>query len=108
MDRIDELSNIVQREVADYNNVRDWKAKGYYLEDPQEQVYTIVIVPDPDHPDWPTPSIMMMARVIEDKVIIDEDTTDRPLYEQLVSCGIPRDQIILAYAGEKPPTAENS
>jgi hypothetical protein len=34
------------------------------------------------------------------KVIIDEDTTDRPLVEELIRWDIPREQIILAYAGE--------
>jgi vancomycin permeability regulator SanA len=46
---------------------------------------------------------MVMARVVGDKVIIDEDTTDRPLWKELVAAGIPREQIILTYAGETLP-----
>ena len=42
-----------------------------------------------------------MARIIEDKVVIDEDTTDKPLYKELLRAGIRRDQIILTYTGEK-------
>jgi hypothetical protein len=41
-----------------------------------------------------------MARVVGNKVIIEEDTTDRPLVEALIRCGIPREHIILVYAGE--------
>jgi hypothetical protein len=45
-----------------------------------------------------------MARVVGDKIFIDEDTTDKPLYEALMAnAGIPREQIVLAYAGETPP-----
>jgi hypothetical protein len=35
---------------------------------------------------------------VYDKVIIDEDVTDRPLWEELVRAGVPREKIICAYA----------
>lgn len=41
--------------------------------------------------------------VVNNKTIINKDTTDRPLVDELVRAGIPRDQIVLAYAGEKLP-----
>jgi hypothetical protein len=104
MDRVTDLTTIVQREVAEYNHARDYKAKGFYLEDVQQQAYAIVIVPDPDHPLVKKPGIIIMARVVNDKIIIDEDLTDRPLYEALVEAGIPREQIVLAYAGESLPS----
>ena len=47
--------------------------------------------------------VVVAARIINDKVIIDEDITDRPLWRELVRAGIPREQIILTYAGEKLP-----
>lgn len=78
-----------------------WKARSYYLEDMQEQVYAVLDVPNSDHPLVKKPGIVVMARVVGDKVIIDEDITDRPLYEALMEAGIPRQQIVLAYAGEK-------
>lgn len=107
MDRVIDLTEIVQREVADYNSdVEDYKAHGYFSADPERRIYSIIIVPDKDHPTVRRPVVMMMARVVNDKVIIDADTTDRPLYQELMRCGIPREQIILAYAGEKPPDAE--
>jgi hypothetical protein len=40
---------------------------------------------------------------VDDTVIIEHDTTDRPLWKELVRAGIPREQIILAYAGEEAP-----
>lgn len=50
------------------------------------------------------PQIMVMAHVEGDTVIIDEDLTDRPLVDALVRAGIPREKIVLAYAGEPLPT----
>jgi hypothetical protein len=45
----------------------------------------------------------LMVRIIADKIIIEEDRNSDPLYEALVQAGIPREQIILAYAGETIP-----
>ncbi len=106
MDRIDD---IVRHEVSEYNNVRDFKAKGFFLEDSRQHVYSIIIVPDDDHPFIHEPNVMMMARIVGDTVVIDEDKTDRPLFESLVEAGIPREKIVVAYAGEKLQTeASNS
>ena len=43
--------------------------------------------------------------MVDEKIIIEEDTTtDKPLYDALMfNAHIPREQIILAYAGEKAP-----
>jgi hypothetical protein len=49
--------------------------------------------------------IVVLAHIVDDKVIIDEDNTDRPLVELLVRAGVPRENIILAYAGEPIPEA---
>jgi hypothetical protein len=102
----EELPEIVQREVADYARGHDWKGRTYSLENLADYAYSIIFIPDADHPTNKKPSIVMLARVIGEMVIIDEDITDRPLYKELLRCGIPRDQIILAYAGEKIPVGE--
>jgi hypothetical protein len=47
--------------------------------------------------------VVVMARVLGDTVIIEADTTDRPLVDALVANGVPRDKIVLAYAGEPSP-----
>jgi hypothetical protein len=103
MDRVNNLTTIVQQEVAAYARVRGWKSKVFYVGDEKQQIYSVVVVPDNDHPLLPNARVNVMARVIDDKVIIDEDVTDRPLYEALEEAGIPREQIILAYAGETLP-----
>ncbi len=103
MDRVDDLATTVQHEVAEYANVRGWKAKVYFVDDEKRRIYTIIVVPEKDHPLLSNPRINVMARVVDDQIIIDEDITDRPLYEALMEAGIPREQIILAYAGETLP-----
>jgi hypothetical protein len=43
----------------------------------------------------------LLARIVGEKIIIEDDKTNKPLVDALVQAGIPREQIVLAYAGEK-------
>jgi hypothetical protein len=45
----------------------------------------------------------LIIRIIGDKIVIEEDRDSDPLYEALMQAGIPREKIILAYAGESIP-----
>jgi XisI protein len=45
----------------------------------------------------------LIVRIVGDKIIIEEDRNSDPLYEALVEAGIPREKIVLAYAGEAVP-----
>lgn len=45
----------------------------------------------------------LIVRIIGEKIIIEEDRNSDPLYEALVEAGIPREKIVLAYAGEAVP-----
>ena len=49
-------------------------------------------------------NISLAVRVLPDFVIIEHDINNKPLVDALVQVGIPRDKIILAYAGEPMPT----
>ena len=98
MDRIADLTEILQHEVEEYSGP-SIKAKTFAISDAAKQTYSVIIVPD--FPRKFEASIMVLAHVENDNVIIEEDTTDRPLWRELVRAGIPREQIILAYAGEK-------
>lgn len=70
--------------------------------DDNNKVYSVIAVPN--YPREYPLEIVVMAQVIGDKVIIVEDRTDKPLVEALmVNAKIPREQIILEYAGEKLP-----
>ena len=96
------LLQIVSREVDMYAG-HAAGGKLYPVLDHQNQTYSVIVIPDDpkDRPAW----VIVMARVVGDHVIIDEDTTDKPLVEALmINGGIPREQIILAYAGETLPS----
>lgn len=102
MERVETLAEIVQREVEDYHGPA-LKATSYYFENRKNQEYVVVMVPDYEYPRKYRADVVVMARVVGNAVIIDEDTTDRPLYKELMRAGIPREQIVLAYAGETTP-----
>jgi len=99
MDRVDlDLATIVQHEIEDYADGDWWKASAYAVCDTTRHVYAVLVVPD--HPRKFQAGIVVMARVVNDHVVIDHDTTDRPFVDALVEAGIPREKIICLYAGE--------
>jgi len=71
----------------------------YAISDPARQIYTVLVFPDSSRK-FPA-GIVVMARIVDDTVIIEYDTTDRPLWKELVDAGIPREKIVLAYLDEK-------
>ena len=107
MDRVADLTTIIQQQVKDYA-VPTYKAKTYYVGDEKQQIYTVIVVPNDNYPISAKAGITVMARIVDDHVVIDQDITDRPLYEALVGAGIPREQIILAYAGEVLPAEKDN
>jgi hypothetical protein len=93
--------------------VRDavfWYAGGgidirlYPLANDEIGVYSVTMV---DYPERKRPArVVVQARVEGDRVIIEEDTTDRPLVDRLVAEGIARTKIVLAYLGEPVSAGE--
>ncbi len=64
----------------------------YALSNEDERVYAANVI---DAPRRNRPAaVVVLARVEDNKVIIEEDITDRPLVEALVKAGVPREQII--------------
>jgi len=100
MDRVIDVAAVVQRTVEDYSGPA-LKAVTHPFADHQRRTYGVVVVPDLPRPF--KARVVVMARIVDDMVIIDEDTTDRPLVDALVKAGIPRDRIVLLYAGEEAP-----
>ncbi len=99
-----ELVTIVQHEVEDYARGGDWKAITYPVSDTARRHYAILTIPD--YPREYRAVILIAARVVDNVVVIDEDITDRPLWKELVRAGIPREKIVLSYAGESIPAKE--
>ncbi len=101
MDRVVELTEVVAREIAENVALGVYDADNYFLRDDAKRTYSFISVP---HKDTQDALIVMLARVTdENKVIIETDHTDEPLYEALIKAGVPRSQIIRAYAGKTEP-----
>ncbi len=97
---MDRLAEIVKREVFWYaGGGRGIKFLPFANE--EKKAYAVNVIDSPVRKR--KGAIVVLARVVGDRVVIDEDNTDRPLVDALVAAGIPRDKIALAYAGEPIP-----
>lgn len=97
------LADITRQEVERYVGHSD-ESNLYFLTDDKQLAYAVVDVPNNPRT-YPT-EIVVMARVVGDYIVIDEDTTDKPLVEALiVNAGLPREKIVLAYQGESIPVS---
>ena len=96
-----QLCDAVSQEVEGYVGFSP-QANMYSILDHVHQVYVVVIVP---HAPRQLPAeIVVMARVVAETIVIEVDTTDKPLVDALVTNQrIPRDQIVLAYSDEDVP-----
>jgi hypothetical protein len=97
---MDNLAEIVKTAVF-------WYAGGsedtitFKMVDAEKEAWGVVIADVPTHT-LPT-ALMVMARIVGEWVVVEADNTDRPLVDKLVAAGVPRERIILAYAGEAAP-----
>ncbi len=101
MDRVVDLAEVVARAIAEHVALGVHDANSYFLRDDGKRTYSFVSVPSKDTQDT---LIVMLARITDDnKVIIETDHTDTPLYKSLIVAGIPRNRMIRAYAGKTEP-----
>jgi XisI protein len=47
--------------------------------------------------------VSLVVRIVQDYVIVERDQNDKLVIDALVQAGIPRNKIVLAYAGELAP-----
>src|SRR5690348_9168630 len=99
------MENLAQI-VAD--EVRKYAADGigmnirfFPIIDEKHQIYAVNAVDNPVRKY--AAGVVVLARIVADKVVIEDDNTDKPLVDALLQQGVPREQIILAYAGEPVP-----
>jgi hypothetical protein len=52
-------------------------------------------------------SVNLLVRLVNHFIVIEHDANNKPLYEALMQAGIPRERIILAYAGETIPETKH-
>ncbi|MEQ8672663.1 MAG: element excision factor XisI family protein [Aggregatilineales bacterium] len=96
-----DLKSIVEHEMREYAG-EGINGQTYFTHDDQNNVMTIVFSGIANGKSFSTISIF--ARIVNDMIIIDEDKTNKPLVDALVQSGIPREKIVLSYAGESVQT----
>ncbi len=108
MDRLTpkQLMDILSREMEWYAGWSD-DSEAFFFQDDRRRHYNVVGVLSEAKPN--RSFTIVQARIIGDVVVIDDDTVwDKNLWKALVAAGVPREQIVLAYQGEKAPQASNT
>jgi predicted NBD/HSP70 family sugar kinase len=97
---MDNLLTIVRQEVEKYvGSGRGINLQLFPLLDDEHQTYAVIAV---DYPSRHTVAgVVIFARVAGHQVIIEEDVTNKKLVDALIQNGIARQNMILAYEGEK-------
>lgn len=85
------------------NVLRDYAGKGlnsysYLTHSDDGQFYTVISIGQVR--DKQIVETGLVVRLLHDKIVIERDINDKILADALMQAGVPREQIILAYAGE--------
>lgn len=100
------LGQILREEVAKYaGNGQGANLRLFAILDDEHQVYAVNAVDYPDRDEDEFAGVMILARIYNEQVVIEEDATDKPLLDALLQRGVKREQIVLAYNGEPIPDA---
>lgn len=76
-------------------------AEGFFTQSLDGNVLSVAYVA---HQGKNTTTVLnLLVRFVADFIVIERDQNDPPLVETLLQAGIPRSQIIAAYAGEPVP-----
>jgi hypothetical protein len=96
------MIELIQQKIAEYAKPSLTGEPSYLTQSADGSVFTVVDLSfiGSRH----SANISLAVRVLPDFVIIEHDTNNKPLVDALVQVGIPRERIILAYAGEPVPT----
>jgi hypothetical protein len=101
---MDILRQTVREEVEKYAaGGRGANILLFAILDDDRGIYAVNAVDYPKRDD--VAGVVVLARIVGNRVVIEEDMTDKKLVDALQQRGILRDQIILAYAGEPIPDA---
>jgi len=99
---MDSLKSIIERVIKTYET-KGLNGYSYLVSDPDRAVFTIISVGNVKG--QRIVDANLIVRFAGETVIIERDMNDKPLAYALLQAGIPRSQIILAYAGEPAPEA---
>jgi hypothetical protein len=94
---MDTLRDTLQRIMEGYAG-RALNGYSYLLLSPDCQVFAILSVGHVR--DRHIVDTGLVARLQDNRIIIERDVNDKPLLDALLQAGVPRSQIVLRYAGE--------
>jgi hypothetical protein len=95
---MDTLKSTVRTAMIGYAR-KGLNSDSYLMHSDDNNILSVVTVP---HNKGNT-FISLLVRILGEIVVVERDQNDKPLLDALVQAGIPRSQIILAYAGEALP-----
>ena len=102
---MDNVNKIVRTEVRKYaGNGEGANLRLFPILDDERATYAVTAVDYPHRVQ--EAGIVVLARIVKDIVVIEEDLTDKKLVDALTQAGIKREQICLAYAGDDLPDAD--
>jgi hypothetical protein len=97
---MDSLKQTVRQVVAGYAG-KVINGYSYLTQNEDASVFTVVVVTEVKGKH--NSGVSLIVRVVSDYVIVERDQTDKIVLNALLQAGIPREKIILAYAGEPVP-----
>jgi hypothetical protein len=84
------LKKIVIDSLVNYYAVGCVNCKAYAVIDEKRDIYMMVSTQKSHRP-----LLVLMAEIVENRVIILEDQTNKPWEERLLDAGIPENQVVL-------------
>lgn len=97
---MDRLTEVLKQTMSGYTG-EALNGYSYLTSSDDQQVFTVVSVGQVR--DKRIVETGLIARVIGGHIVIERDVNDKPLVDALMQNGLPRDLIVLAYAGETVP-----
>ncbi len=97
---MDTLRAIFEAVIAGYTG-EGLNGSAYLVHDPVLDVYTVISVGNVRQ--RRVSDANLIVRLTANKIVIERDMNDKTLADALIQAGIPRQSIILAYAGEPVP-----
>jgi hypothetical protein len=100
MDSLTDYLPVIKQIIAEYAKP-PVNGYAYFTESPDGQLFTVVDVYEIQGKRQA--STGLIVHIAQEHIVIERDLNNKPLVDVLVQQGIPRQRIILAYAGERTP-----